>query len=118
MTAKPHEAYRDTLSRLAGDLSLPVNQEGPVFAAPWQGQAFAMALKLHEGEHFAWSEFADHLAQEIAKAGETADPSGSDYYAHWLKACERLIFEKGLLSPEEIEARSEEIRAIRRHEHD
>ncbi len=28
--------------------ALPRDHEGPVFAEPWQAQAFAMAVRLHE----------------------------------------------------------------------
>jgi len=48
--------------------ALPVDNEGPVFAQPWQAQAFAMTLELHRAGHFSWSEWAEHLCAEIAVA--------------------------------------------------
>ena len=36
--------------------SIPRDANGPVFRAPWEAHAFAMALALHEKGLFAWSE--------------------------------------------------------------
>jgi nitrile hydratase accessory protein len=90
-------------------LAIPRDAEGPVFREPWEAQAFAMALRLHEGGHFTWKEWAERLAQEIASAkarGERDD--GSRYYAHWLGALEKLVAEKGLVGAAELTARKEE----------
>ena len=63
---------------------------GPVFAAPWEAQAFAMTLALYERGVFAWSEWAAALAREIKIAQQGGDQdSGSTYYRHWLAALER-----------------------------
>ena len=34
---------------------------GPVFAEPWQAQAFALAVRLSEQGHFTWKEWAELL---------------------------------------------------------
>ena len=34
--------------------SIPHDAEGPVFREPWEAQAFAMALALHERRLFTW----------------------------------------------------------------
>src|ERR1700760_1807545 len=44
---------------------LPRDEGGPVFAEPWQAQAFALALKLSEQGHFTWKEWAEALAAEL-----------------------------------------------------
>ena len=44
----------------------------PVFAEPWQAQAFALAIKLSEAGWFTWVEWAAALAQEI-KTADAAD---------------------------------------------
>jgi len=36
----------------------PRDAGGPVFAEPWQAQAFALAVKLSEQGHFTWKEWA------------------------------------------------------------
>lgn len=73
--------------------------EEPVFAAPWQAQAFAMAVELHGRGLFAWQEFADALSAELLAAGAAQD--GDDYYDHWLAALEKLVVAKGLMTEPE-----------------
>ena len=46
--------------------AIPRDEEGPVFRAPWEAQAFAMAVMLHERGHFAWTEWAARLAESLA----------------------------------------------------
>jgi nitrile hydratase accessory protein len=76
---------------------LPREKDGPVFAEPWEAQAFALAVKLSEQGHFTWSEWAAALGAELKAAAERGDPDdGSHYYEHWLAALERLVTEKGL----------------------
>jgi nitrile hydratase accessory protein len=77
--------------------SIPRDKEGPVFREPWEAQAFAMALALHERGLFAWSEWAATLGDEIKKAQAAGDPdTGETYYRHWLATLERLVSEKGI----------------------
>jgi nitrile hydratase accessory protein len=79
---------------------LPRDEAGPVFAEPWEAQAFALAVKLSEQGHFAWKEFAAALADELkAAAGRCEADDGSHYYHHWLAALERLVTAKGLTDP-------------------
>ena len=42
---------------------LPRDEEGPIFAEPWQAQAFALAVKLSEQGHFSLR-FFEHLQAE------------------------------------------------------
>jgi len=94
--------------RLAALPSLPRDAGGPVFAEPWQAQAFALAVKLsHEG-YFTWKEWAAALADEIKRAADRREPDdGSHYYEHWLAALERLVTAKGLSDPASMLARKE-----------
>ena len=76
--------------------SIPCDAEGPVFREPWEAQAFAMALALHERGLFTWSEWAATLSDEIKRAQAAGDPdTGETYYRHWLNTLERLVTEKG-----------------------
>jgi nitrile hydratase accessory protein len=76
---------------------LPRDDGGPVFAEPWQAQAFALAVKLSEQGHFTWKEWAAGLAEELQAAARRGEPDdGSRYYEHWLTALERLVTAKGL----------------------
>ncbi len=92
-----------TLTRPDGDADfkalpgLPRDDDGPVFAEPWQAQAFALTLKLHEDGQFTWTEWTETLAAEITRAQQAGDPDdGSTYYHHWLAALERLAVTKDL----------------------
>jgi nitrile hydratase accessory protein len=88
--------------------NLPRDEGGPVFAEPWEAQAFALAVKLSEQGHFTWKEWAAALADELkaaASRGELDD--GSRYYQHWLTALERLVTAKGLSDLATLQARKE-----------
>lgn len=87
MTGKPD---RSALPDLA--------DEAPVFAAPWEAQAFALVLALHRGGVFAWSEFAEALGAAIQAA--PARP----YYESWLAALEALLAARGLAPQAAIDA--------------
>jgi nitrile hydratase accessory protein len=76
---------------------IPRDAEGPVFRAPWEAHAFAMALALHQRGLFTWSEWAATLAEEIKRAQAAGDPdTGETYYRHWLAALERMVAAKGV----------------------
>ena len=47
----------------------PPDLKDPVFNEPWEAQAFAMVVKLHERGHFTWSEWAETLGAEIKSSG-------------------------------------------------
>jgi len=81
---------------------LPRGEDGPTFAEPWQAQAFAMTVRLHEQGHFTWPEWAAALADRIAEAGPN---DRSDYYEHWLATLERVVADQALLSGSELDER-------------
>jgi nitrile hydratase accessory protein len=93
---------------LAALPAIPRDDEGPVFRAPWEAQAFAMAVKLHEAGHFTWKEWAARLAAEITAAGGRGEADdGSRYYQHWLSALEKIATEKGLVTERDLAVRKE-----------
>ncbi|MGX9182447.1 nitrile hydratase accessory protein, partial [Mesorhizobium sp. BHbdii] len=51
---------------------LPARLDAPVFAEPWQAEAFAMTVALHDKGLFSWSEWADALSAEVKKPGAAA----------------------------------------------
>jgi len=96
------------LNRLDDLPRLPKDADGPVFAEPWQAQAFAMAIKLSEQGHFTWKEWAAALADELTAAADRGEPDdGSHYYEHWLTALERLVQSKGLADAGALSSRKE-----------
>jgi nitrile hydratase accessory protein len=94
------------LERALRDVApLPRDDSGPVFAAPWQAQAFALAVHLHARGLFTWTQWAEALAAEIAAAG-TAD-DGSCYYEFWLAALEKLLAAHGAADARALHERAE-----------
>jgi nitrile hydratase accessory protein len=80
--------------------SIPCDAEGPVFREPWEAQAFALAVALHERGLFTWSEWAAALAEEIRHAQAGGDPdTGETYYFHWLATLERMVARKNVTDP-------------------
>ena len=71
-------------------ISTAPDLDEPVFAEPWQAQAFALTIALHQRGVFTWSEWASALEERLNAA------EGEAYYAAWLNALERLLAAKGL----------------------
>jgi nitrile hydratase accessory protein len=57
------------------------------FAAPWQAQAFALTVALHQAGLFGWADWAQALGAELAGGAQ----DGSDYWDRWLTALEGLV---------------------------
>lgn len=82
---------------------MPHDSSAPAFEAPWQAQAFAMTLTLHERGLFTWSEWAEALAQQVQQAQAAGDPDlGDTYYLHWLAALEAIVSAKGMGSADDL----------------
>jgi cobaltochelatase CobN len=102
---------------LGDDLAVPRKNGELVFAAPWEGRVFGMAVALSDNAVYDWDAFRDRLVLEIAAAEEHGDDSG--YYERWLASFERLLLETGVVSPEELDTRTAEYAAgvYDEHEH-
>ena len=102
-----------TVPQLPGGTSgpgdIPLGDGGsPVFAAPWEASAFALAVRLSGEGYFTWGEWTAALSEEIRAAQQEGDPDlGDTYYKHWLQALERLCRERGLVSEVEATDRKE-----------
>jgi len=82
-----------------------------VFTEPWEAQAFAMVVALHQRGLFTWPEWAAALAAQLADAAADANAhehehapadTGSRYYRHWLAALEAIVAAKGAGSAGEL----------------
>jgi nitrile hydratase accessory protein len=84
---------------------LPIGDaDQPVFAEPWQAQAFALVLSLHQRGLFSWPEWAAALAARITLAQAAGDADlGDTYYSHWLAALEDIVAAKGVSSGAELQ---------------
>jgi nitrile hydratase accessory protein len=95
----------------AQNTSFPGDGSEPVFAEPWQAQAFALVVELNRLGRFSWKEWVGTFSAEIARnpAAPGEDPTHA-YYRQWLAALETLIVAKGLSSGDELARRKEEWR--------
>jgi nitrile hydratase accessory protein len=91
---------------LGDHLAVPRKNGELVFEAPWEGRVFGMAVTLSDSQCYAWDAFRDRLAAEIAAAEEHGDDSG--YYERWLASFERLLLDTGVVTAEELDARTAE----------
>jgi nitrile hydratase accessory protein len=108
MTTLSQPNFAPDAETIAALPRLPRDEGGPVFAEPWQAQAFALAVKLSEQGHFTWKEWAAALANELKAAADRGEPDdGSHYYEHWLATLERLVTAKGLTDLAALLARKE-----------
>ncbi len=90
---------RPDLTTLAG---IELDGDEPVFNEPWQAQAFAMTISLHEKGVFTWTEWADALSAEVLGDEERG------YYNHWLAALEKLVAAKKISSADAIATREKQ----------
>ena len=80
----------------------PLDAGDRVFAEPWQAQAFALTLTLHQNGLFTWSDWSKALSAELKRTDAAAD--GSDYYDRWLVALETLLVTEGVVETEALNA--------------
>ena len=81
--------------------------EEPVFSAPWEAHAFALAVKLHDLGLFEWSDWSTTLSEVIAL---NADNSVG-YYENWLQALERIVTKKGIIDAQAYQCAIDTIKA-------
>jgi nitrile hydratase accessory protein len=87
-----------------------VDQDEPVFQAPWEAHVFALVNQLAAANYCSWSEWTEYLVNEISTI-ERESPGSKTYYEQWVAACEKLLIEKHLLAPEAIQAKIAELLA-------
>jgi len=97
-------------------IALPRQNGELVFAAPWEARAFGMAVALNEAGVYPWRDFSQGLAAETARADQHG--TSVSYYERWLETLARLAMARGLVTPEELEARTAEYAAGLHDEHD
>jgi nitrile hydratase subunit alpha len=93
---------------MQGTTALPRKSGELIFQAPWEGEAFAMAVALCERGMYPWSEFQNQLISAIAAAEKKQLPPETQptYYENWLAALEALLIEKHILSKARIDRKA------------
>ena len=97
------------ISAMEAQIALPRENGELVFQAPWEARAFGLAVALNQQELYEWREFSAELAATIAVADQNNDPA--NYYTRWIASLEELIIAKGLLSREQLDAKTAEYAA-------
>jgi len=92
------------IGNMDGAAALPRKNGELVFAAPWEGRIFGMAVALHERQLYGWDDFRTRLIAEIAAAEARGAPSS--YYERWLASFETLLVGRGFVTQEELDART------------
>jgi nitrile hydratase accessory protein len=106
----------ESITGPGGDDALPRRNGELVFEAPWESRAFGVAVALHDAGAIDFEHFRAHLIAEISAHGEESD--GSGYYEHWLDALQRILLEQGVVSVDEVDARTAVTAPEGAHDHD
>ena len=104
------------IATMETQIALPRENGELVFQAPWEARAFGLAVALNENDLYEWREFSAELAATIAAAEQNNDPS--NYYARWIASLEELVVARGLISREQLNARTAEYAAGLHENHD
>ena len=104
------------ISAMEAQIALPRENGELVFQAPWEARAFGLAVALSQQDLYEWREFSAELAAKIAAADQNNGPAS--YYARWVASLEELVIARGLLSREQLDARTAECAAGIHDDHD
>ncbi len=78
-----------------------------MFAAPWEGRAFGLALDIVEQRGLPWDAFRELLIAAIA------EEPGRPYYESWVVALERLVAEHELVTVADLTSERAHVAAYR-----
>ena len=107
------------IANMDESIALPRSNGELVFASPWEARAFGLAVALNEAGVYAWRDFSQGLARQIAsEEGSEEGSNASSYYERWLATLEQLVVANGLVTPAEIEAMMAEQALLDDHDHD
>ena len=104
------------ISSMEGAEALPRLNGELVFEEPWEGRAFGIAVALNNQRVYPWRDFREHLVTEISS--DEGQGIQGRYYDQWLRAMESLLLDQGLVTPEELERRTEEYATGAREDHE
>lgn len=91
-------ALPDEISTMDGPAAPPRDNGELVFASPWEGRAFALAVAVVEHAGLPWDAFRLRLIDAIADAPDRP------YYESWAAALESLVVGLELTTPAALDA--------------
>ena len=97
-------------------VALPRKNGELVFEAPWEARAFGLAVALNEAGVYPWRDFSQGLAAETAALEQQG--AHASYYERWLETLEKLAIARGLVSLDELDARTVEYAFNAHEEHE
>ena len=97
-------------------VALPRQNGELVFEAPWEARAFGLAVALNEAGVYPWRDFSQGLAAETAASEQQGAPAS--YYERWLETLEKLAIARGLVTLDELDARTAEYAFSAHDEHE
>ena len=97
-------------------MALPRKNGELVFEAPWEARAFGLAVALSEAGMYPWRDFSQGLAAETAALEQQGAPAS--YYERWLDTLEKLAIAQGLVTLDELDARTAEYAFNAHDEHE
>jgi nitrile hydratase accessory protein len=97
-------------------VALPRKNGELVFEAPWEARAFGLAVALNEAGVYPWRDFSQGLAAETAALEQQG--AHASYYERWLETLEKLAIARGLVSLDELDARTTEYAFNTHEEHE
>jgi nitrile hydratase beta subunit len=83
----------------------PPDRDEPVFAEPWQGRAFALALLSWRLSGFNLDAFR-HAIERLNRS----DYLDQGYFGRWLNASELMLTDSAILAPGALDARARNLR--------
>ena len=91
---------------LDGPAAPPRSNGELVFAEPWEGRAFGLAMALTDRGVVSYDVFRDALIARIAawESAQHAEPYS--YYRCWLQALEQVLADGGLVGGSDVEGRA------------
>jgi nitrile hydratase accessory protein len=97
-------------------VALPRKNGELVFEAPWEARAFGLAVALNETGVYPWRDFSQGLAAETAALEQQG--TSTNYYERWLETLEKLAIARGLVTLDELDARTAEYAFNAHDEHE
>ncbi len=105
MKEQSHTSPDRGISNMTGSAALPRRNGELVFDEPWEGRVFGLAVALNESGIYDWPDFSERLVEETA-SDEQQGRHGR-YYQRWVRALERLALDHSLITPTELNARTQ-----------
>lgn len=101
----------NTIAEIQNTEDLPEQAGELEFEAPWQARSFSLVVTMYRQGMFEWNEFQSRLIKEVQTGDHDGETLESVYYRQWMAAFQKLLNDKGICDPDEIEQRVAEFRS-------